>query len=83
MILTFKRLICRFKGHIPIHDGHVTAEVYGHFGFVPELQKLTCARCRKTILLINNAIFSDKIEHEQLSERCLRSLKVHKMLGDV
>lgn len=74
-------LICLVKGHIPIHDGHVTGEVYGYF-FAPDFQKLSCARCGSTVHLINNAVFDKKIEREQLSERCIRSLKLHKMLGD-
>jgi len=82
----FNRLICLFKGHIPKHDGHVTSEVYGFF-FAPDFQKISCARCGKTIHLVNNAFFANvrKIEREQLSERCLRDLKVHRIFrkGDM
>lgn len=76
-----KRLICAKKGHIPIHDGHVTNQVYG-WGLVPDFQKLDCSRCSATVILRGNSTFSSVPEREEYSKRCLNSLKVHKILGD-
>jgi len=76
------RLLCLMNGHIPIHDGHVTVEVYGYF-FTPDEQKLNCARCGSTLHLIRNSFLLEKVERWQLSGRAIKSLKAHQMIGDI
>lgn len=75
------RLMCLLNGHIPVHDGHVTAEVYG-FGLMPDVEKIPCSRCGKTVHLINNAFLKEKVQRWQLSETAKKDIMVHRLLGD-
>lgn len=75
------RLICLVKGHVPVHDGHVTSEVFP-FGLAPDFVKLWCARCGETVHMINDIGLKENVQRWQLSERARKGIMVHRLLGD-